>query len=68
MAPITIDYAAAYGYNSLAAAIVFTIAYIPPSVWFVFKAFKNFTRVWIILVLFTQSMYKYLCFACSFDG
>ncbi|KAF9017430.1 hypothetical protein BDZ89DRAFT_1103805 [Hymenopellis radicata] len=46
------NYAAGYGYKSLTAAVIFTIAYIPLSPWFVFKAISDFTWIWITLHVF----------------
>ncbi|KAK0455349.1 uncharacterized protein EV420DRAFT_1272829 [Desarmillaria tabescens] len=46
------NYADAYGYSSIAAAIVFTIAYVPLCGFFILQSFKNPTYVHIVLSVF----------------
>ncbi|KAJ7111375.1 hypothetical protein C8R44DRAFT_632920 [Mycena epipterygia] len=48
----SIDYAAAFGIHSVAAAAVFAAIYIPLGLWFVRQSIKNTTYVYIILTLF----------------
>lgn len=54
MAPI--NYAEAYGYSSLAAAIVFAVAYLPLAGWFIFQAITSFTGIWVTMTLFCLGM------------
>ncbi|KAK0210031.1 hypothetical protein DFS33DRAFT_1370655 [Desarmillaria ectypa] len=48
----SINYADAYGYSSLAAAIIFTIPYVPLCGFFILQSFKNPTYVYIVLSIF----------------
>ncbi|PBK70159.1 hypothetical protein ARMSODRAFT_974644 [Armillaria solidipes] len=46
------NYADAFGYSALAAAIVFTIAYVPLGGFFILQSFKNPTYVHVVLAIF----------------
>ncbi|KAF8189111.1 hypothetical protein K438DRAFT_1763860 [Mycena galopus ATCC 62051] len=46
------DYAAAFGYYSTAAAVVFAIVYFPLFLWFIRQSIKNTTYVYISLTIF----------------
>lgn len=46
------NYADAYGYSALAAAVIFTIAYVPLGGFFILQSFKNPTYVHVILAIF----------------
>ncbi|ESK88733.1 hypothetical protein Moror_2995 [Moniliophthora roreri MCA 2997] len=48
----TINYARYLGYNSVAAAIVFTILYVPLLAWFLFQLTRGRSRILIILSVF----------------
>ncbi|KAF7353407.1 hypothetical protein MSAN_01529700 [Mycena sanguinolenta] len=48
----SIDYAAAFGMHSVAAAAIFAVLFFPLSCWFVRQSIKNTTYVYIILTLF----------------
>ncbi|KAG7447047.1 uncharacterized protein BT62DRAFT_948923 [Guyanagaster necrorhizus] len=47
-----IDYAAAYGYSSLVAAIIFAVAYVPLCAFFIVQCFRALTYVYIVLTVF----------------
>ncbi|KAJ6453578.1 hypothetical protein C8R45DRAFT_847019, partial [Mycena sanguinolenta] len=46
------DYASAFGFHSVAAAVIFAVLYLPLSIWFVRQSIKNMTYVYIVLTLF----------------
>ncbi|KAJ6570831.1 hypothetical protein DFH09DRAFT_916848 [Mycena vulgaris] len=48
----SIDYAAAFGMHSVAAAAIFAALFLPLSFWFVRQSLKNRTYVYIVLTLF----------------
>ncbi|KAJ7612332.1 hypothetical protein DFH06DRAFT_1243643 [Mycena polygramma] len=48
----SINYAAAFGINSVAAAVIFAVLYLPFGLWFVRQSIKNTTYVYIIMTLF----------------
>lgn len=50
-----INFAKAYGYHSLAAAIIFAILYFPLLAYFIFQSFARPTYVHIVMVVFCLS-------------
>ncbi len=54
------SYADAYGYSSIASAIVFTIAYVPLCGIFVLQSFKNPTYVYVMLSIFCASKLSFI--------
>ncbi|KAF7352109.1 hypothetical protein MVEN_01173900 [Mycena venus] len=52
MSSSSIDYAAAFGIHSVAAAAIFAVLFFPLGIWFVRQSIKNTTYVYIILTLF----------------
>ena len=51
------NYAKYFGIESLPAAIVFTILYVPLLVFYILQAIRRRTRVYFMLVLFCLSMF-----------
>ncbi|KAJ7450835.1 hypothetical protein FB451DRAFT_1374592 [Mycena latifolia] len=49
---VSIDYAAAFGIESVAAAAIFAALFLPLGFWFVRQSIKNTTYVYIVLTLF----------------
>ncbi|KAJ7125227.1 hypothetical protein C8R44DRAFT_619682 [Mycena epipterygia] len=52
MASEAIDYAAIFGFHSVAAAALFAALYLPFFLWFIRQSIKNTTYVYIVLVVF----------------
>ncbi|KAJ7448240.1 hypothetical protein B0H11DRAFT_2289874 [Mycena galericulata] len=52
MPSFPVDYAAAFGIHSVAAAAIFAVVFFPLSLWFMRQSIKNTTFVYIVLVLF----------------
>lgn len=53
--PDNFNYAAYFGYKSVAAAVILAIAYIPLAIYFPYAFFKNRSRTFITLSLFCLS-------------
>ncbi|KAJ6589979.1 hypothetical protein DFH09DRAFT_1245224 [Mycena vulgaris] len=52
MASQSINYAAAFGFDSVAAPAIFAALYLPLFLWFIRQSIKNTTYVYIVLVVF----------------
>lgn len=63
MSSTPIDYAKYLGYQSLPAAVVFTIAYIPLALFFIFLYIRTRPRILITLVIYCISMCSMLSFS-----
>ena len=50
-----VNYAHAIGFDSVAAAVIFAILYVPLFGWFILQSFKHPTYVHIVLSLFCAS-------------
>ncbi|KAF7343252.1 hypothetical protein MVEN_01757000 [Mycena venus] len=48
----SIDYATAFGFHSIAAAVIFALVYLPLFLWFIRQSIKNTTYVYISLTVF----------------
>ncbi|KAJ6588100.1 hypothetical protein B0H19DRAFT_1205772 [Mycena capillaripes] len=48
----SIDYATAFGFHSLGAAVIFALVYLPLFLWFIRQSIKNTTYVYISLTVF----------------
>ncbi|KAF7366889.1 hypothetical protein MSAN_00947600 [Mycena sanguinolenta] len=51
----SIDYATAFGYKSIPAAVVFAIVYLPLVLWFIRQSIRNTTYIYISLTVFCLS-------------